>query len=114
MLTGQRPWGWRDGTVAGVDGLWIEVDYLEGRTVRLWHHRPIGAGAGEPVRVHEGSLLLDLPGQGAWLSIRTDGGLGAVPCPEDADLWAAENVRAIVSLETGRAIPVRPPLGGEG
>lgn len=105
MITGQSPWGWRDGTVSAVDGLSFTVAYLGGGSIRLWHHRPAGLEVGDPVRMHEGCGLLEAPGH-SWLSVRVDGGgLGAVPKPEHPELWRPEMQGAVVDLEDGKGFP---------
>ena len=105
-ILGGRPWGWRDGVVTSIRGLDLQVRYLqEDGAVSCWHHRDLSneLAVGSPVRVFESSLLDT--GNG-WISVRTEGGLGAVPEPTDPDLWASEVNTTIADLNTGRGIVV--------
>lgn len=97
----KSPWGWRPGTVtAYVDGL-VTVDYVfEDGTIELWHSRPVPVEPGTPVRVHERYYALEVAG--AWFNVEVRrGGLGAVPDPDEPDLWAREVPIVVVDLARG-------------
>jgi hypothetical protein len=104
---GRTPWGWRDGIVESVTDGWAEVRYLleEGR-VSVWHHTELATllSPGDPVRVHE--RFHALGGPFGWLNVEVRGGLGAVPDPEEPDVWAQETTGGVVDLSTGRALPL--------
>ncbi|WP_433803402.1 hypothetical protein [Actinomycetospora sp. CA-084318] len=101
---GESPWGWRDAVVESVTGGRVVVRYVEpGVDVTLTHHREAWVSPGDPVRVHEEFRLLDV--RGSWLGVAVDGGLGAVPVPDHADLWTAESVPGIADLTRGEAAP---------
>ncbi len=108
-VLGGRPWGWRDGVVTSIRGLDLQVRYLqEDGSVSCWHHRDLSGelAVGSPVRVYESSLLDT--GHG-WISVRTEGGLGAVEEPDDPELWAAEISTTITDLHAGRGIVIDGP-----
>jgi len=101
-----RPWGWRDGVITSIHGLNVGVTYLqEAGSVTCWHHRDLSdeLAVGCPVRVYE-STLLDT-GKG-WISVRTEGGLGAVAEPAQPELWAPEVPTTITDMHSGRGIVV--------
>lgn len=110
-LVGERPWGWRDGVVeAWVDGV-VRVRYIdEVGIATCWHHRDPSSElpVGEHVRLHEGSLHVLGTARG-WYSVQIAGGLGAVPDPEQPELWAQQIVPGIVDLATGIAIATDRP-----
>lgn len=104
---GRTPWGWRDGVVAGVDGLAITVTYLDdSASPVLWHHRDLSdvVRVGAPVRVHERFHALGCPA--GWFNCVVENGAGAVPEPTDAAVWDAEVTRGVVDLSTGIAVAV--------
>jgi hypothetical protein len=102
------PWGWRPGLVAAVDSLTLDVAYLDGGSVTVWHHEPVqDVEVGLPVRVHEQYRALEI-GR-TWYHVRPTGGLGPVPEPEHLDDWnAAAAEPVVVELSTGRALRVAP------
>ena len=104
---GESPWGWRDGTVNGVDGRWLTVRYLmEPGHVRVWHHESLAdvIALGSPVRVHEEYHALG--GLFGWVNVLLDSGVGQVPAPEDPSPWAAEMTVGVTDLASGRALPM--------
>lgn len=108
-VLGGQPWGWRDGVVTSIRGLDLQVRYLqEDGSVSCWHHRDLSGelAVGSPVRIYEPSLLDT--GRG-WISIRTEGGLGAVTEPADPELWASEVSITIADMHAGRGIVVDGP-----
>ena len=58
-----------------------------------------------PLQLDRTTTLLDT-GNG-WISVRTEGGLGAVAEPADPELWAAEVNTTITDLHAGRGIVVQ-------
>ena len=91
---GRTPWGWRDGTLVGVDGNLLRVGYsVERGTAEMWHHRPLGdvLAVGTPVRVHE--RLHAIGGPFGWANVEVRSGLGPVPEPEEPALWRSETTR---------------------
>jgi hypothetical protein len=43
---GRSPWGWRDGVVRRIDGLWLTVDYVQvAGALRVWHHESSAASS---------------------------------------------------------------------
>ena len=104
------PWGWRPGTVSRIDGRAFTVHYLNDSPIQLWHAEPLEElEEGLPVRVHEQYRALEI-GR-TWFHVRIDGGgLGAVPEPEDLDVWNDESAeRVVVEIATGRAMRVGEP-----
>ena len=108
-VVGKSPWGWRDGVVVAVDpGGVLTIEYLlQAGQVQLWHHQPLAAPVGSPVRVHEGFHAVG--GPFGWCNVFLLSGLGAVPEPADPRLWQAETHPGIVDLATGRALPMDHP-----
>jgi hypothetical protein len=106
-LLGESPWGWRDGVVTAIDGLWIHIEYPAEGSVRVWHHRDLSAelADGDPVRVHEQYFAMAIPG--ACLAVYCIQGRGAVPEPAEPALWRSEVTPVVVDLGTGRGFPVR-------
>lgn len=104
---GQSPWGWRDGTVCAIEGLWVAIQYVttEG-SVRAWHHESLAEEliVGVPLRVHEGYHALS--GPFGWINVLVAAGVGPIPEPADPRLWAAERSWGITNLRTGRALPM--------
>ena len=112
---GETPWGWRDGVVesVGPDG-WVHVRYLaEDAVVRVWHHDPLAQllAVGDPVRVHE--RYYSLGGLFGWLNVVVRGGLGPVPQPDNAELWAQETTGGVVDLSTGRGLALDHPQAAD-
>ncbi|HSE09615.1 MAG TPA: hypothetical protein VLB29_13195 [Nocardioidaceae bacterium] len=104
-----RPWGWRPAILTTVDGGSATAAYLtEDGTVTLWHHKPLVAEIGEPVRVHEEFHAVEI--HDAWLNVRIEDGIGAVPDPRDATLWAPEVPHVIVNAAIGDGIRISPEL----
>ena len=109
-IVGSRPWGWRDGIVTSISGHDLNVRYLSADgSVSCWHHRNLSVEltVGRPVRVNEGQALLDI-GRG-WISVRTEGGLGAITEPADPELWVSEFNTTIADLHAGRGIVIDGP-----
>jgi hypothetical protein len=106
-LLGESPWGWRDGVVTAIDGLWIHIEYPPEGSVRVWHHHDLSAelADGEPVRVHEQYFAMAIPG--AWLAVYCTQGRGSVPKPVEPALWRSKATPVVVDLGTGRGFPVR-------
>lgn len=83
-MLGNRPWGWRGGTVRAVQpvdgGTVVVVGYTtdEG-ACRVWHHAEVDLPEGLIVRVHEQYHALELGGR--LLNVRLLGGVGSVPEP---------------------------------
>ena len=106
-LTGQAPWGWRDATVTAIDGLTVNLAYVEaGTEIRLWHHRDLSSvlRIGSPVRLHEQYHVLGTPV--GWLCVELlEGRLGAVPEPVDVEAWRSQQTPGVVNLQTGLAVP---------
>lgn len=108
-LTARSPWGWRPALVTAVDGGQGTAEYFdEEGGVNFWHHKPLDVEPGTPVRVHERYSVLEI--SDAWLSVRIDSGIGAVPEPEDPSLWAAETGGAFTNVVTGDAIRISPDV----
>lgn len=105
---GETPWGWRDGTIVSMTGLWLDVDYLDGRTAQVWHHVGLAdeIAIGTLVRLHEGYYALECPA--GWLNVLVGQGAGPVPRPEHPDLWRADVVPTVTDLRSGRGIPIYP------
>lgn len=104
-----HPWRWRDGVVTSIWGLSVHVSYvLEGGSILCWHHRDLAGelAVGSPVRVYEPTLLDT--GNG-WISVRTEGGLGAVDEPAQPELWTSELPTTIIDMQAGRGIVVDRP-----
>ena len=108
-LTARTPWGWRPAVLTAVDGGHGTAEYFqEHGTVAFWHHKPLDVEPGTPVRVHEQFSVLEI--SDAWLNVRIDAGVGAVPEPEDPSLWAAEVGGAITNAATGDAMRISPEV----
>lgn len=111
---GESPWGWRDGVVTSTteDGF-ITVEYtLEQGAVEAWHHGEIigRLTRGTPVRIHEGYYVLALGGR--YLNLLISSGLGAVPKPQEPELWEAEVTGGVVDLSTGEGVDLNHPDDG--
>ncbi len=83
-MLGNRPWGWREGTVRAVrpvdGGVEVVVEYLTGEgACRAWHHTALDLADGQTVRVHEQYHALEV--SGAALNVRLLSGVGCVPEP---------------------------------
>lgn len=108
-LAATTPWGWRPAILTAVDGGHGTASYFQEQgTVTFWHHRPLHAEPGTPIRVHERYHVLEI--SDAWLNVRIDSGIGAVPEPADPSLWAAEMGGAIVNAATGDGIRISPEV----
>lgn len=103
---GHTPWGWRDAVVTRIDGLKVSLAYLnEPGAPDVWHHRPHLADAlavADPVRLHEQYYVVGSPS--GWYSVVIDGGIGAVPEPDDLGAWLNHVSGGVVDLRTGIAL----------
>jgi hypothetical protein len=113
-LTGESPWGWRDAQVLAANGHVLHLTYLlEPGRPRVWHHAPLAPQCppGTPVRLHERFSVLGTPA--GWIHVVVEDGVGAVPVPDNPDLWAAERKHGAVNLATGTGLALDHPDGEE-
>jgi hypothetical protein len=106
-LTGESPWGWRDGTVVAADGHWLHIAYtLEQACPKVWHHEPLEPAfpVGTPIRLHERFHVLGSPG--GWLNVIVQEGLGSIPEPAEPAAWTAEITHGAVDMGTGVGLPL--------
>ncbi len=108
---GESPWGWRDGVVVEATNQgFVTIEYaLEPGRVEAWHHDPVVGKlpTGSPVRVHEGFYVLS--SALGWVNLLVSSGLGAVPTPDETDLWQGEVTGGVVDLSTGRGVALDHP-----
>jgi hypothetical protein len=111
-LLAEAPWGWRPAVVTHVDGLRAQASYvLDDGEVTLWHEQRVHMEwleVGLPVRVHEKHHALEV--DDAWINVRIDSGIGAVPRPEHPELWSGEVYGVVLNAATGQGIRIDPEL----
>ena len=101
----RRPWGWRAGTVAAVDGGTVVIAYVDGGEATAWHHEPLDLPVGYPVRLHEELHALEA-GPGV-LNVAVSDGVGPVPAPADTEGWLRDHTPApvvVTDLSRGRGV----------